>query len=322
MAAAINSLEVLIVYAIARALRLGRGVALTASWVVPVLPLFLARLALAYFPALLGHAVDALVVCFLVAHVDNLQRPRVILGLAGLLALAALAYTQGLLNFGFLLPLFLILQWARDRAPAAGARRRGLILAGLLGVGLAVALFYGRYIPVFLDMQRGVPMSEERALLEKQERSSAASQSGYVEPEPQDPFTGPRLDPLRGLRKAAWRAYVFYGFFAVAVLAGLVWLVREQARQGAGSRARFLMAWALTYVALNLASGGLPGPNLVRYNKDLELVAPLCCLALGSVGVWLWERARVLGLMYGAAFWAFGLLRAVRYLTATFVLER
>ena len=40
----------------------------------------------------------------------------------------------------------------------------------------------------------------------------------------------------------------------------------------------------MTYLVLNLASGGLPGPNLVRYNKDLEVVAPLFCVALAVGG--------------------------------------
>jgi hypothetical protein len=73
---------------------------------------------------------------------------------------------------------------------------------------------------------------------------------------------------------------------------------------------------------LNLASGGLPGPNLVRYNKDLEVVAPLFCLALASAGVWLATIARPLGLLYATAYWWWAGTRAARYLTEKFVLER
>ena len=106
--------------------------------------------------------------------------------------------------------------------------------------------------------------------------------------EPDDPYAGPTLDPWRGVRKAAWRLYVFYGAFAPVVIAGLVLVWRAQALP----HSAFVVAWALTYLALNLLSGGLPGPNLVRYNKDLEIVAPLFCLALASVGEWLWTRSR------------------------------
>jgi len=83
-----------------------------------------------------------------------------------------------------------------------------------------------------------------------------------------------------------------------------------------------VLAWALTYLVLNLLSGGLPGPNLVRYNKDLEVVAPLCCLALGFVGAWLWARGRWMAAVYAAAYSTFGLARGVRYLTEKFILER
>ena len=102
------------------------------------------------------------------------------------------------------------------------------------------------------------------------------------------------------------------------VVAGiaLVW------RNTAGAHRLLVIAWAATYLLLNLASGGLPGPNLVRYNKDLEVVAPLFCLALGAVGVWLGTIARPLTWLFAGAYTAFGTSRAVRYLTEKFVLER
>jgi hypothetical protein len=135
---------------------------------------------------------------------------------------------------------------------------------------------------------------------------------------PDDPYAGPGVDLLRGLRKAGWRLYIFYGLFAPVVIAGIVLLyARSQ-----GAAARFIAAWALTYLVLNLASGGLPGPNLVRYNKDMEVVAPLCCMALAAVGVGLWERWRPLGVIYGLSYMGFGALRAWRYLTEKLVLER
>jgi hypothetical protein len=112
---------------------------------------------------------------------------------------------------------------------------------------------------------------------------------------------------------------VFYGPFALAVIAGLVLVWRGQ---DSWPPAAFVLAWAITYLALNLLSGGLPGPNLVRYNKDLEIVAPLFCLALASVGEWLWARIRWLAILYAGSFGAFGLMRAVRYQTEKFILER
>jgi hypothetical protein len=324
LGAAANSLEVFLVFAIGMRLRLSSAVALAGSLVPPLLPLFLARLTLAYFPALVGHALDALFILLLLSHLHDLDRPRVWMKLGAVLALALLAYTQALLNFGLLLPLFLLLQVAFDRSPGARRRQLGLIAAGVLGVALSLAVFYGRYVPVFLDMQRGVPMPEEQVLIDKLKQPSPAQEDEpAIEQAPDDPYAGPTFDLGRGVRKAAWRLYVFYGPFSLAVVAGIALLL---ARRLSGDAARFVTAWALLYLLLNLASGGLPGPNLVRYNKDLEIVAPLFCLALGALGAWLWSRgtrlARAAAVAYAASFWAFGAQRAVRYLTEKFVMER
>jgi hypothetical protein len=323
LAAVVNSFEVFLVFAIGMRLRLPSAIALAGSLAPPLLPLFIARLTLAYFPALVGHAIDALFILLLLAHLHDLDRPRVWMALGAVLALALLAYTQALLNFGVLLPLFLLVQIVFDRTAGARRRQLGLVAAGLLGVALSLAVFYGRYVPTFIDMRRGVPMAEERVLIEKLQQPAPAAEDEPSEPEPDDPYAGPQLDPWRGVRKAAWRLYVFYGPFSLAVVAGLVLLL---SRSLSGDAARFAATWAALYLLLNLASGGLPGPNLVRYNKDLEIVAPLFCLALGSLGAWLWSRgtaaAKAAALAYGATFWLFGARRAVQYLTEKFVMER
>jgi len=323
IAALVNSLETLVVFGIARRLERAEGLALGAAAAVPVLPLFIARLSLAYFPALVGHGVDALVILYLVAHLDSLHRRRVVVTLGALLAAALLTYTQSLLNFAVMLSLFLALQLAGDRTPEGRRRQLGLAAAGALGATLSLLLFYGRYVPILFDMRRGVPMAEERVLLDKQEqqaRQAALAGERTAPPdEEEDPYTGPRVDWLRGLRKAAWRLYVFYGLFAPVVVAGALLTWRRTTRPDA---ARFVAAWALTYLVLNLASGALPGPNLVRYNKDLEVVAPLCCVGLASVGAWIWSHTRAGTLVYGAAFWLFALLRARGYFLEKLFLER
>jgi hypothetical protein len=318
LAAAVNSLEALLVFGIARRLRFSPALAVAGALAHPLLPLFLARLTLAYFPALVGHFVDMAVVFYFLARRDRLDRVRVVLTLAALLAAALLTYTQSLVNFGILLPLVLLAEIVFDRTPGARRRQLGLAAAGALGVVLALAVFYGRYVPIFLDMRRGIPMPEEQILLEKWQRAPALPEEELRPQEPEDPYAQPSFNPWRGVRKAAWRLWVFYGVFSPVVIAGL-WLLL---RQSAGPEARFIALWASTYLILNLASGGLPGPNLFRYNKDHEIVAPLFCLALGAVGAWLWQRARILGLTYAAAYLAFALPRAITYLTEKFVLER
>lgn len=320
LAAGINSLEAFLVFAIARRLRGSSGLALAAAAALPLLPIFLARLTLAYFPAITGHAVDTVVLLYLLSRLDRLDRPRVVVALGGLLALALLTYTQSVLNFGILLPLFLALEVAADRTPAAWRRHAGLALSGALGLCVATAVFYGRYVPIALDMKRGVPMPEERVLLEKLEQRRAVP-SDDVNEDRDDPFAGPDLDLVRGLKKAAWRLFIFYDVFAPLVVLAALLLVRA----APGAQARLLSAWLLTYVLLNLASGGLPGPNLVRYNKDVEIVAPLCCVGLATIGSWLWSwgrAGRLFATAYGASFAALGVSRAARYLTEKFVLER
>jgi hypothetical protein len=316
LAAMVNSGMVLVVFGIARRLRLSSPAALAAAGFAIVLPIYMARLTLAYFPALTGHAVDMLVVLYLLSRMDRLDRPRVVLTLAALVAFALLTYTQSLLNFGILLPLVLLVQVLTDRSRESWRRMAGLTLAGALGAVLSLAVFYGRYVPVFVDMQRGIPMPEESILLEKLARAAPPDEDAV--PDVDDPFAGPGVDVPRGLRTAAWRLYVFYSGFAVAIVAGVVLLLRRQDPL----LWPFVLAWALTYLALNLASGGLPGPNLVRYNKDLEIVAPLFCAALATLAAWLHGRARWLGWVFAGSFASFGALRAVRYLTEKFILER
>jgi len=124
------------------------------------------------------------------------------------------------------------------------------------------------------------------------------------------------------VRKAGWRLWVFYGLFAPLV----VFAVLRFAWALTGSQARMVWAWGLTYLTLNLASGGLPGPNLVRYNKDLEIVAPLFCVALGALAHAAWRSSRasvrLLSFAGSLAWLAFAAGRAWAALADRIVLER
>jgi hypothetical protein len=160
-------------------------------------------------------------------------------------------------------------------------------------------------------------MPEERVLLEK----SAASDAIEARPETDDPYAGPDLDLLRGFRKAGRRLYIFYGAFALLCIVGVPLI----ARHAGPAETRFVIVWALVYVLLNLASGGLPGPNLVRYNKDMEVVAPLCCIALGTFALELAQRGRagrLASVIVAGGFLVFAAWRAASYLAERFVFER
>jgi hypothetical protein len=312
LGAAVSSLEAFLVYGLARRLSGSAPLALAASAATPLLPIFVTRLALAYFPAILGSAVDAAALLILVSRYERMDELRSVLVLAVVLAAAFLSYTQSPLNFAVLLGVFLVAECLRDRSPAIRRRALGVVVSMGLAGGIAFSLFYARYLPGLLAMRRGVPQAEEEVLLEKPRSSDVAA----PEPEEKNPFFGPDIDVARGLRKAAWRLWVFYGVYAVAVPIGLVLVIRG----ASPTHAVLVGAWALHYLVMNLGSGGLPSPNLLRYNKEMEFVAPLFCLALAALGGWLWQRSRVVGGLYAAGFLAFGAAEAAHFAGGT--LER
>jgi hypothetical protein len=316
--AVINSIEVLFVYALVRRLGFSTSIGSLASFFVPLLPLFITRLSYAYFPAIVGHAFDVAVILLLVSRIERPVRLQTVLLLASAFAVAMLTYTQSLLNFAILLPIFVASELITDRAPANLHRQAGLLGALILGGLLSLTVFYYRYLPVAYHIYHGTPMTEAAIKTEKDRMRASLLSIEDLAPENDDPDAGPDLDLARGLRKAARRLYRFYGFFAIIIPFGLV-LVLGSVK---GSRRRFVAVWASTYLILNLASGGLPGPNLVRYNKDLEIVAPLACLCLALVGKWLWSRMRLLGAVYMLLFVLFGCYRAYVALTEKFVLGR
>ena len=126
----------------------------------PLLPIFIARLTLAYFPALVGHAVDAVVLLVILASPARPRTGARVIAGAALLAVALLTYTQSLLNFAVLV------RAVRDRAPrrrrAPETRRRMARPRRSRARSAArspLAVFYGRYVPIFLDMRHGIPMA-------------------------------------------------------------------------------------------------------------------------------------------------------------------
>ena len=315
LATVANSLEALVVFALARRFTPSRTAALAAAAAVPLLPIFLVRLSLAYFPALLGHFVDACLLCFLAWRWKRLGEWRQALALAVFVAVALLCYTQSVLNLGLLLPLLLLVQGAADRSPEGRRRQLGLLAAGTAGVLLSM-VFYGRYLPIFRDMHRGVPMAGEEIVLARVGLEAGKPSAEEAD----DPFSGPGFVFDRGLRKAAWRFWIFHDALVPAVLAGLLLAVRGAPDP---DLRRLALVWASTYLLLNFASGSLPGPNLVRYNKDLEVIAPLVCVGLGLL--WDWLSARfgrgASAALTGLYLWV-GTSRAVRALADRIVIER
>ncbi len=323
LAAAVNSLEPIVVFLLARVLGLSAVAALSSSALMPLLPLFLRRLSLGYFPALFGHAWDTLAIAYVAWRGRSLASPRPVFALAGLLAACFLAYTQAVLNFGVFFGLLLGFELASGRGATTRRWAAALIGSCLLAGLFAFSAFYARYVPMLEAMRDGRAVPEERILrerFEREERARAAAQEATI-PEEVDPYTGPSFELLRGVRKAGWRLFVFYAAFAPLVVVGWVLLARWLSPPAA----RLVSAWGLSYVLLNVLSGSLPGPNLLRYNKDLELLAPLACLALGTPFSRLAEGrrpARLAAAVLAAVWVVWGASQATESLTRTFVVER
>ncbi|MBN2370891.1 MAG: hypothetical protein JXO72_10405, partial [Vicinamibacteria bacterium] len=117
--ASINSIEVLLVYALVRRLGFSVQVGSFSACFVPLLPLFITRLSYAYFPAIVGHVFDAVLILILISYIQRPARYRTVLLLASAFAIAMLTYTQSLLNFAVLLPIFISCELIADRTPAS-----------------------------------------------------------------------------------------------------------------------------------------------------------------------------------------------------------
>lgn len=113
-----------------------------------VIPMYASRLSLALFPALLGHALDALLFAWLLWHADRLREPRVFAAGALLIAAAQVAYVSSITHTA------LVVVWlAVFLAPRVDALR--VLAMGLAGAALAVALYYRDFLGSALALAAG-----------------------------------------------------------------------------------------------------------------------------------------------------------------------
>jgi hypothetical protein len=317
LAAVFNSVGLVVTFVLARHLLRSDQGGLIAAIAHIALPLYLVRLTMAYFPAVCGHVVDAAAFAFLALR---LRRPLCRVEcfiLAALLTLSLLMYSQAIVNIGLLAALYLGVDFWMSRGAEDRRRQLALALTVTLALGGALALFYSRYVPIFAGMRHGVPMEEERILLEKQrvEREYAESRGESLPPgEEADPYSGPGFGPLRGLHRVAARLVIFYGPFALTILWGLGALMVQQA----GTERRYLAAWASLFFAICFLAGALPAPNFLRYSKDLEASAPLFLAAFAWATLAIARRSRALAIVHVAAFVVMGLWRGIAMWRSTF----
>ena len=299
----------LVVTSLGRALNLSDSVSSLGAAFLAMHPLLSRRMALGYFPGVVGQLFDAGAMVLVLSLYDQRHRSRwqSWLALLGSFVASFLVYTQAIANFGLL---FLGLVLAGIAFRRDGERRRIVSLGGVLALalGLSFALFYWRYVPLVTDIVRGEPPAESRVLdrLEDLRRGAGTSRN---EPEDvNDPYAGDSLNPIRGIGRLASRTWQFHGPFTVTLILGGALMV---ARALPTSKS-LILAWVGVAVWISLAAAGLASPNSFQHLKDLEFVVPLFCLAMGAFSEELstrWPAAKYF-LLTGWLLFALRLLQA------------
>lgn len=288
-------------------LRLGLGPAagLWGAFYVALQPLLVRRMALGFFPGVIGQSMDAIGVLLLLhALADQSGRARrtVIFGLA--LLFAFLVYTQSVANFGLMMAGLLALEVLRRTSPTAVV---GVALAAALALAGSVGVFYWRYAPVMDNVAQHRPQPES-AVLDRLDhiRRSALTEVGASDGDDvNDPFAGSTLNPARGVARLGSRLWRFNGPFALAMAAGLALLWRRSDPMNGN----LVAAWAGVSLWISLLAAGLPSPNGFQHLKDLEFTAPLLALGLGVLTQRIWSFRPPLAGAFGVA-WALYALRA------------
>lgn len=277
-AIAFGSLIPVLTAALAVALGLGESIALWGAFYVALQPLLIRRMALGYFPGIAGQFVDAVTVLLFVNALGARRgNVKALLAVSVSMTGAFLVYTQSVANFGLLIAGLLTLEAVR---PSLGGRPAALriALAGALALSASVGCFYFRYFPVFENAASHQPQPEAHVLDRlEQLRKNASLDSAVADEDVNDPWSGPTLNPARGVSRLGSRLWRFNGPFVLAILAGL-WLLLSRA--SAATR-NLLLAWSAVSVWISVLAAGLPSPNGFQHLKDLEFVAPLLAVSTG-----------------------------------------
>jgi hypothetical protein len=240
-AAALSTVPIALAWVLARRLRASPWGAL----LVLAAPIYGLHLAVAYLPALFGHAFDLAFLCWLAFHRERLRNPAVWVAAAGLVAVCELAYVGGVIVLPmFVLALALAEAFANPREPL----RRALAVVGFGAAGsLCAVLVYYRHFAV--PVLRGL------------------AQGGLA--------TAP-LEPAKGFLEVA--GHISRSNFPFPVLAlatvGLVFLFRR------GKERPLLAAWLSAYGLILL--GRSLAPAVFGHQHEALFVAPLVALGAGE----------------------------------------
>lgn len=273
LGAAASTVPIALLFILSRrigASTLGAGLLLVA-------PIYGRHLAVAFLPALFGHAWDVGLITWLQPRLERLKVPQVWLTTAFFVCACQIAYVSAVTLIPALI-VALALLIAVGRAPGKVGLALALLGAGVVGSLLSVLAYYRHFLGPILT---ALP--------------------SLATPSPSGPATA-----APGFLEVAFRTTT--GSFAPLLLAlsvlGLVLSIRrEKARP-------MLAAWLLAYALLLL--GRARAPTLFQFQHEALFVAPLLFLAAGETLAWLWS----FGSWRRAAAVALGLLLCVQGLWA------
>jgi len=256
-AVALSVVPLVLVWALARRL----GISALGAGLMLVIPTYTSRLSFAFMPALFGHAVDMAFLLWLVARADRFGERSVLVHGAVWVAACQLAYVSGVVNISLLVAaLALTCSWERRGQAGAWRIGIGLLLMGLAGSLVSVALYYRDFLGVVFDI---LP----RAL----GAGGGGGESHY---------------PIQGFFATVWRRTLdFFGpVYPLLAAYGLVRILR------AGRARAVVLAWLLSYGLLLL--GRAKVPDVFLHGHETTFVTPLVCLAAGEALVVLWRSGR------------------------------
>jgi hypothetical protein len=251
--AALLAVEALILFALARKLRLSDTASVLIVALHATARVLAFRLAVASYAALFGHFWDTVVVLYLVFFFDRIERPLYAIGFASLIAVSILSYAGSALVLGMLVPAFCLAFVFVDKDRRPETRRLVAIASwALAGALVAVFSFYWQYVPEILTQP-----------------DVSRSSSDLVEVS----FT-----PLAAVSMTAHRLYLFYEFFGFLALGGLFFLRGKLTHPLVGPLAGAAVA---TFVGLNFLRAGLGSTHIFQFSKDDLVILPVIVFALG-----------------------------------------
>ena len=248
LGAAASTLPIAFLFLLARLTQtspLGAGLLLVA-------PVYGQHLAVAFLPALFGHAWDVGLVAWLQAHLPRMTTPRVWLATGLLVCACQIAYVSAVtLVPALILALVLLMAGTPPRRVSLAA---ALLGAGAFGSLLSVLAYYRHFLGPIVE-------------------ALPARGGGHDTPEGTPGFLEVVVQISRGS---------FTPLLLALAVVGLVLLLRR------AKETKVLAAWLLAYALLLV--GRTLAPNLFQFQHEALFVAPLLFLSAGEAVSWLWSR--------------------------------